>query len=108
MDQVVKQSYPGIETELLHRMNDGAAVFKHFPHRLQILEVCQTDPVKPHLYDLLKVMKELYMELLKKFCTGKKYLELQNSWFFHTNIYFDQSFKVEGITAVRAKQLYDS
>ena len=53
---------------------------------------------------LLQVIKT-YMDLLEKFSKGKKYLQFQNSWFFHINLYFNNSVKVEGITAERAEEI---
>lgn len=44
-------------------------------------------------------MKEAYTELLGWFCRGKKMSQLQNSWFLGVNLYFDEDFKVEGISS---------
>lgn len=108
VDKVKEKSFTGFEDEVL-RLVENETIFKHFHHRFEILKVClETPAVKQSVYALLKAMKEAYMDLLQKFCKGKKYLELQNSWFFHTNIYFDQSSHVSGITAAMSQQLFDS
>ena len=109
VNDVRKRMYPGIKEEVLHRL-DNEIQFTHYPDRLQFLELCKKDPGRTHLFNLLQIMTETYMDLLHKFCPGKKYLEFQNSWFFHLNIYFDVDSvqTVEGITTERAKKLHDS
>ncbi len=67
-----------------------------------------TYPSKTKLEDLQDVMNLVYMDLLKKFCIGKKYLQLQNSWFFHVNVYFDFNVTVEGLSLVKANDLFEA
>lgn len=51
-------------------------------------------------------MINVYLDLLKKYCTGKRFLELQHLWFMHIHLYFeDNTVEVEGISVVRKEQL---
>lgn len=60
------------------------------------------------LENLLSEMTNTYNELLKNFCTGKKSLEFQNSWFFHMRSYFDPAVAVKGLSSSeKARKLHD-
>ena len=62
--------------------------------------------LRVHFLAVLKTMKATYMDLLGKFCKGKKFLKFKNSWFFHVHLYFDDELlQVEGIDTKRAKEL---
>ena len=79
--------------------------FKYYPHRLTFIETFKELPMKVYLLSCIENMKDLYLDLLHNFCKGKKSLALQNSWFMHVNLYFDTTFKVDGITTSTAMKL---
>lgn len=79
---------------------------KYYPQRSRFLTIISRDnPMKERFLSIMKIMKAMYMDLLVKYCKGKKFLELQNSWFFHVNLYFNDSFTVEGIDTKKEKSV---
>ena len=65
-------------------------------------------PLRTHLLDCAKIMKDTYLKLLQKFCIGKKIMDLQQSWFMHVHLYFDHlALEVAGITTEIAKEMYE-
>ena len=73
--------------------------FKYCTKRRDFIELFKDLPLRANLHACAKNMRDLYHKLLKKFCTGKKYLELQQAWFMHINLYFDDSCTVPGLAA---------
>jgi hypothetical protein len=77
--------------------------FSYYPQQLTFIT-----SMKEYLHNLAVVMIETYKDLLDMFCKGKKFLQLQNSWFLHVNIYFDMSLTIDGISRERAKELHEA
>ena len=81
---VVRDEHGGIVDKAIEKLLVHVQ-FKYFPERLKFLQVLD----QQLLLQCARNMVNVYLDLLKHYCKGKRYLQLQNSWFFHINLYFD-------------------
>ena len=95
-DEVMEEAF----SRLIHDQH-----FNYYPTRLRFIEVFKGEPMKTHFLSLIKTMKATYIDMFEKFCKGKKFLKFQTAWFLHVNIYFDSSFKVQGMDNNMATEL---
>ncbi len=102
--EVTKEEHSEVIEEAVSRLLADHQL-KHYPQRLNFLKVFTNCPMKEHFVAVLVIMKATYMDLLEKYSKGKKFLQFQNSWFFHVHLYFENLFEVEGINMKRAEEL---
>ena len=98
--EVKKEEYEEVLEETITLLMD---LFKHHPGKLKFLEAAVSNKIV--LVNVIRTMKNAYLDLFEHFYKGKKYLLFQNSWFFHVNLFFDETIKVEGISSTRATEL---
>ena len=87
---VQKEDYEDVAEEAVRSLAKSLQ-FQHFQRRKLFMQYFTDEPQRSLLLECVRNMQHVYKKLLKKHCTGKHYLEMQQSWFMHISIYFDAS-----------------
>ena len=94
MASVVRNEHDEITDKSIEKLLTHVQ-FKYYPERLKFLQ----DLDQQLLLQRARNTVLVYLDLLRHYCKGKRYLQLQNSWFLYINLYFDASIKVDGVSS---------
>ena len=94
VDSVVRDEHDEIIDKSIEKLLTQVQ-FKYYPERLKFLQ----DLDQQLLLQCARNMVLVYLDVLRHYCKRIRYLQLQNSWLLHINLYFDASIKVDGVSS---------
>jgi hypothetical protein len=100
VEEIRNEEYNDVTEDAIERLWAGLQ-FEHYEKRQLFFQLFSNEPHLSLLHNCARVMQSFYKKLLKKFCVGKHYLEMQQAWFMSISLYFDTTddtiFQVNGI-----------